>query len=152
MASSPTGEELVQRIERSFARQAIMATLGAKLTKVERGTVEIELAFSDRLTQQAGFVHAGVIATIADSAGGYAALTLMEPDEDVMAVEFKLNLLKPAVGDRFLARAVVVRSGANISVCTADVFAIGSNDPVLVAVMMQTNFRIRPGALRVPTS
>lgn len=137
-------DQLTQRIEASFGKQGIMATLGARLARIAYREVDIELAASSGLTQQRRFIHAGVIATIADSAGGYAALTTMAPDDDVVAVEFKLNLLKPAVGDRFVARGTVIKSGANICVCTVSVVATRATDETLVAFMTQTNFRIRP--------
>ena len=86
-------QELIWRIEAGFGRQGIMSALGARLVTIEPGRIEIELPFSISHTQQQGFVHAGAIATIADTAGGYASLTMMEPGDDVVAIEFKINLL-----------------------------------------------------------
>ncbi|HWW60023.1 MAG TPA: PaaI family thioesterase [Thermoanaerobaculia bacterium] len=128
------------RIRASFARQGLMQTLGACIVRVEPGRVVIELPFSDAVTQQHGYFHAAAMAAIADTAGGYAALTLMEPHEEVLAVEFKINLLKPATGASLVAEASVVRAGRTLIVCQANV----KNDAdEVVAVMMQTNFRVR---------
>jgi uncharacterized protein (TIGR00369 family) len=100
--------------------------------------VDINLEIADEFTQQNGFVHAGIVATIADSACGYAALSLMAPGKDVVSVEFKLNLLAPSVGDRLVARARVLRSGKTISVCRADVSALRNGEERLVATMLGT--------------
>lgn len=112
------------RIRESFARQVFMETLGASLLVVEPGRVDIAMPFDDALTQQDGYLHAGVISSIADSACGYAALTLSEPGREVLAVEFKVNLLSPGVGERFRASAEVLRPGRTITVCRAEVFAV----------------------------
>ena len=127
----------MQAVSDSFARQTFMSTIGAALTRVERGAVDIELAFRGDLLQQSGSIHAGVIASIADSACGYAALSMMPEGSEVLSVEFKLNLLAPASGSRLIARARVVRSGRTLSVCTADVFS----DKKLVATMTATMIR-----------
>jgi len=133
-------EDMDDKIRASFARQGMMQTLGARIVRVELGRVDIELPFSDAITQQHGYFHAAAMAAIADTAGGYAALTLMEPHEEVLAVEFKINLMKPATGSRVIAEANVVRAGRTLIICQANV----KNDAAeLVAVMMQTNFRVR---------
>lgn len=120
-----------------------MATLGARLGRVADGEVEIELAFSEAIQQQHGFVHAGAIATIADSACGYACLTRMPEGAAVLSVEFKINLLAPAVGERFLARGKVVRVGKTIGVATAEVFAVAADGKEMcVAVMQGTMMRV----------
>jgi uncharacterized protein (TIGR00369 family) len=111
------------RVRASFARQHFMATLGARLTRVEPGVCEIELDYRRDLTQQHGYLHAAVSTGIADSAGGYAAFTLMPADSSVLAVEFKINLLEPAQGERFLGRGRVVRAGKRLSVCELEVEA-----------------------------
>ena len=121
----------------SFARQSFMSTIGAELTRVEAGAVEIVLPFRADLTQQNGTLHAGVIAALADSACGYAALSLMPEDSNVVSVEFKLNLLEPASADRFAARARVVRSGRTLTVTTCDVVA----GETIVATMLGTMIR-----------
>jgi uncharacterized protein (TIGR00369 family) len=127
-----------QRVRQSFSRQAFMSTLGAKLTAVGQGSVEIRLPFSPNLTQQNGYLHAGAITAVLDSACGYAALTLAADDKDVLSVEFKVNLLSPATGEVFAARAQVKRAGRTLTVCTADAFAISDGREKLVATMLAT--------------
>jgi len=136
-------------VRASFARQAFMATCGARIASVQPGEVVLDVDFRDDLTQQHGFLHAGVIASVADSACGYAALTLMDADSAVMSVEFKVNLLAPAAGTSFRAAARVLRAGRTLTVCTAEVCARGE-DGVLgapIAVMQATmmTLRDRPG-------
>jgi uncharacterized protein (TIGR00369 family) len=111
----------VERTRASFARQGIMALIGATLERVEPGVVEIALAFKPELSQQHGFFHAGVISTIADSAAGYAGFTLFPAEAGVLTVEFKINLLAAADGERAVAVGRVVRSGRTLTVCTFDV-------------------------------
>ena len=101
-----------------------MATLGARLARVAPGEVDIELTVADELTQQHGFLHAGALASVADSACGYAALSLMPPGAAVLSVEFKINMLAPAQGDRVVANGRVIRAGKTITVCRGDVFAL----------------------------
>jgi uncharacterized protein (TIGR00369 family) len=122
----------------SFARQRMMHLLGAELTTVLAGQIEIVLPFRSELTQQHGYIHAAAVAAIADSACGYAALTLMEPAQEVLSVEFKVNLLAPAVGERFVAAGRVLRSGRTLSVCTAEVHAVQSGSGKLIAAMQAT--------------
>jgi uncharacterized protein (TIGR00369 family) len=112
-----------ERVRASFARQRFMATLGARLVRVEPGLCEIELDAREELTQQHGYLHAGAAASVADSAGGYAAYTLMPADSSVLSIEFKVNLLAPGRGQRFLARGTVVRPGRRITVCEIEVEA-----------------------------
>ena len=129
----------VEEIKDSFAKQTIMGLIGGELTRVEPGVVEISLTYRNDLTQQHGYVHAGIITTIADSACGYAAYSLMPPNSDVLAVEFKVNLLRPAKGDSFVARAEVIKSGRTLTVVRADVHALSSGDKrELVAIMQGT--------------
>ena len=136
-----------ERVRASFARQEFMATIGATLTRVEAREVVIEVAHRADLTQQHGFLHAGVIASIADSACGYAAFTLMPEDHAVLSVEFKQNLLAPAKGERFRATARVVKAGRTLTVCTADVVAVTGAEETLVAVLQGTMIGLpnRPG-------
>ena len=115
-----------------------MQTLGAELTDVAEGSVEIGVPFNPRLTQQNGFVHAGVITTIMDSACGYAALSVAPAGHEVLSVEFKSNLMAPAVGDRFVARARVKRAGKTLTVCAADAFAIHNGREKIIATMLAT--------------
>jgi uncharacterized protein (TIGR00369 family) len=126
------------RVRESFARQRLMGTIGASVVSVAEGRVILRLPFRDDLTQQNGFLHAGTIATLADSACGYAALTTMPPDADVLSVEFKVNMLSPAIGDVFEARGQVLRSGKTIVVTRADVFALRDGAEKLVAAMQGT--------------
>jgi uncharacterized protein (TIGR00369 family) len=123
-----------------------MATLGASLKRVEPGAIEIHLPVRPEISQQHGFVHAGAIAAIADSACGYAALSLMGADSGVLAVEFKINLLAPGAGDYLVARGRVIRAGRTLSVCQADVAAIsgGAEKPVAVMTATIMNVQGRP--------
>jgi uncharacterized protein (TIGR00369 family) len=130
--------ETFERIRENFAHQPFMSTLGAKLVTVKEGAVEIELAFRPDLTQQNGFLHAGGITSILDSACGYAALSVAPEGADVLSVEFKVNLLSPAVGERVVARAHVKRAGKLLTVSTADAFAIKDGQEKLVATMTAT--------------
>ncbi|PYS76596.1 MAG: phenylacetic acid degradation protein [Acidobacteria bacterium] len=130
--------EYEARVRASFARQRVMATIGAALARVVPGEVEIELLFREDLTQQHGYLHAGVVAAVVDSACGYAALTLAPAGAEVVSVEFKLNLLAPAVGERFVARARVKRAGRSITVCAGDLFAAAGGAEKAVATMLAT--------------
>lgn len=139
----PRNPEFETIVRESFSRQAMMTALGAKLTLVEPGKVHVAFPKLDQFTQQNGFVHAGAIASIADSACGYAAFTLAPADTDVLAVEFKINLLTPARATMFEARARVLRSGRTLSTCFAEVIGVQNGDEELVATMMSTII-IRP--------
>ncbi|MGH9901860.1 MAG: PaaI family thioesterase [Pyrinomonadaceae bacterium] len=144
MASfEPQTQSFEARVRESFARQRLMRMIGATLRSVTPGAVEIELPFRDDLTQQHGFLHAGVVASIADSACGYAALSLMPEDADVLTVEYKINLLSPARGERVIARARVTRPGRNLTVCAGDVFAVTGGEEKLVATMLATMMAVR---------
>lgn len=127
-----------RRVRASFARQAAMGLIGATMTAVEPGRCTIELAVRDDLTQQHGFVHGGVVGMIADSAGGYAAFTLMPAHASVLTVEYKINLLAPARGERLIAVGAVVKPGRTLSIARADVFAFDAGRQTLVAAMQQT--------------
>jgi uncharacterized protein (TIGR00369 family) len=126
------------RVRESFGLQRVMSTIGAELTRVEPGEVDIELPFREDLTQQDGFMHAGIVAVIADSACGYAAYSLMPAEASVLSIEFKLNLLAPAVGSRLIARSRVLRAGRTITVCRADVSSVNAGTEKLVATMLGT--------------
>jgi len=130
------------RIRESFGRQRHMATLGVTIAHIGPGEVHLAMPYDERFCQQNGFLHAGAIASVADSANGYAAYTLAPPDTDVLAVEFKINLLEPARASGFLARARVLRGGRTLSVCQADVFTT-EPEARLVAIMTSTII-IRP--------
>ena len=126
------------RVRASFAKQRAMATIGATIARVAPGEVDLELPFREDLTQQHGFLHAGVVAMLADSACGYAALSLMAPGAGVLSIEYKLNLLAPAIGTRMIARATVLRAGRTVTVCRGDVFAVTEGREKLVAAMQAT--------------
>jgi len=131
-------KEFEKKVRASFARQGLMTTLGAELVSVAPGAVEIRIPFHRNLSQQHDFVHAGAIASILDSSCGYAALSVAPPDVDVLSVEFKVNLLAPAVGDAFVARGSVKRAGKKITVCAADAFAVRGKEEKLIATMLAT--------------
>jgi uncharacterized protein (TIGR00369 family) len=140
----PRDPNYERRVRESFARQRAMETLGMRLLRVAPGEVEIGLGFREELTQQHGYLHAGIVAAAVDTACGYAALTLTEPGAEVLSIEFKLNLLSPAAGESFVARARVVRAGRNITVCAGDLFAHkvdGGEKPV--ATMLATMMTVR---------
>ena len=134
------------RVQSSFDRQAFMRTIGARLVSIESGEVVIEWSYSKELTQQHGFLHAGVIAAVADSACGYAALTLMSRDAAVMSVEFKVNLMKPAAGETFRAIGKVIRSGRTLTVCSAEVRAYAAGNESTIALMQGTMMAVRDTA------
>jgi uncharacterized protein (TIGR00369 family) len=137
----PRDPDYKSRIAQSFADQAIMQTIGASLLEVRPGQVEIGLPFDQRLTQQDQFIHAGVSSTIMDSACGYAAFSLMPADARVLTIEFKINLLAPAAGERFRAIGKVRKPGRSVFVAEAELYAETghkSNSSKLVATMVAT--------------
>lgn len=138
MTDQTTDPALVARIEASFAKQAMMATLGARLRRVALGEVEIVMPASPHLSQQHGFVHAGAVATIADSAAGYAGLTTMPAGSGILTAEFKINLLAPATGDELVAKGRVVKAGRTLTLAMAEVFAVTGGKPKLCAMLTAT--------------
>jgi len=112
----------MERIRQSFERQGLLRTLGASLESVESGTVTVACSFDERLTQQHGLLHGGVLASLVDVACGYAALTMMPEDREVLTVEFKIHFLKPAKTDRLIAVGKVVQAGRTLTVCEGLVF------------------------------
>ncbi|WP_262056346.1 PaaI family thioesterase [Streptomyces sp. STR69] len=130
------------RIRDSFARQGLMRHLGAEITEIAPGRVHIVLRSRPEVTQQHGYVHAGATSAIADSAGGYAALTLFPEDTEVLTVEYKLNLLSPALGDQIEAVGTVLRPGRTLTVCRLDVFGVRDGQSKLVATGQQTLIRV----------
>jgi uncharacterized protein (TIGR00369 family) len=136
-SSSAPDADVVGRIRASFARQGAMATIGAELANVVAGRIAISLAIEPRLSQQHGYLHAGIVVTALDSACGYAALTLMPVDTEVLTAEFKVNLLAPACGDTLVAEGQVVRAGRMLTVCRGDAFTEGV-ERVHVATMLAT--------------
>ena len=134
----PRDPDFVAKVRESFNRQTAMQTLGTVLSSIEPGLVEIEMPFRADLTQQHGFVHGGIVTAILDSACGYAAFSLNSPDTTVLTVEYKVNFVAPAKGDRFMARGEVVRPGATVTVCKGDVLAYDGDEEKLVATMLMT--------------
>jgi uncharacterized protein (TIGR00369 family) len=134
----PQNPDFEAAVRESFGRQTLMKTLGVELAHVEPGQVHLRLAYSPGLCQQNGYLHAGAIASAADSANGYAAYTLAPADTDVLAVEFKINLLAPARGPEFLACGRVLRPGRTLTVCLADVYAVTADGPTPIATMLST--------------
>jgi uncharacterized protein (TIGR00369 family) len=137
----PEDPNFEERVTSSFHRQKLMETIGAALTRVAPGEVEIEVPFSDQLTQQHGYLHAGIVTAIADSACGYASLSLSPAGEEVLTVEYKVNFLAPARGARLIARGHVIRRGRTITVCEGEVIAVGGAAEVRVAKMQATMIR-----------
>jgi uncharacterized protein (TIGR00369 family) len=133
--TGPDNHDAERRVRDSFARMQVMTTIGASLRRVAEGEIEIELPFMASLTQQHGFVHAGIVATILDTACGYAALTLMPKEAAVLTTEFKINFLSPAIGDRLVAAGHVVRPGRKLIVCLGDIFAEKGESRRQVALM-----------------
>ncbi len=129
-------------VRASFAKQGIMSLIGASMPTVEPGYCVVELPFHASLSQQDGFFHAGATSTIADSAGGYAALTLMPPGARVLTVEFKINLLAPAAGDRLRAEGLVAQAGRKLTVVTINVHCVSQENTRLCALMQQTAIAI----------
>src|SRR5919107_3678299 len=126
---APQDTDFEARVRASFARQRVMGTTGARLLRVAPGEVEIGLAFREDLTQQHGYLHAGIVAAVVDSACGYAAMSLAPAGAEVLSLEVKLNLLSPARGESFVARARVKRAGRNVTVCAGDLHALDEGAP-----------------------
>ena len=126
------------RVRASFDRQSAMRTLGASLGRVAPGEVEVELPYRSDLTQQEDIVHGGIVTAIADNACSYAALSLSAPDTGVLVVEYKVNFVAPAMGDRLLARGEVVRPGGSIAVCKGNVTAFDRGEELVVATILAT--------------
>ena len=153
MTHTPKDPRFEERVRASFARQAVMATLGATLARIGPGEVVIDLPFRPDLTQQHGYLHAGIVTSVMDSACGYAALSLMEPGTAVLSIEFKVNLLAPARGSRFRATGRVVKAGRTVTVVSGEFRVADAGDDEseeaggLVAVMTGTmmTVRDRPG-------
>jgi len=141
MSPQPVPAEIEARIRASFDRQGIMRLLGARLDQISHGRVHIVLPNRPDISQQHGYIHAGASSTIADSAGGYAALTVSPENIEVLTVEYKINLLAPAVGNYLEAVGTVVRAGRTITVCQLEVFADGPTGS-LIAVGQQTLMRV----------
>jgi uncharacterized protein (TIGR00369 family) len=134
----PRDARFAERVQESFARQAVMHTLGIEIARLEPGAIELTMPFAPAYTQQHGFLHAGIITTALDSACGYAAFSLMPAEAAILTVEFKTNLLAPAKGERFVFRAHVVKPGRSLTVCEARAFALDGTEERLIASMTGT--------------
>ena len=134
----PRDPDFEAKVRDSFSRQPAMHTLGAVLGRVAPGEVEIEMPYRADLAQQHGFIHGGFVTAIVDSACGYAALSLSAPDTAILTVEYKVNFLAPAKGERLVAKGQVVRPGATVTVCRGDVVAIEDGEEKLVTTMLTT--------------
>ena len=126
------------RVRSSFEKQEIMKTIGANLVKIAPGEAVIEFTYDRSLTQQHGYIHAGVVTTVVDSACGYAAYTLMPADSEVLTIEYKVNFMSPARGDTFKGIGKVLRSGRTITVCSGEVVAVKDGKETVVASMLAT--------------
>ena len=135
---TPQDTNFETSVRSSFARQKVMETIGASLVRVVPGEVEIELPFRDDLTQQHGYLHAGIVTAVVDSACGYAAFSLLPRGSEVLSIEYKINFVSPAQGERIIARGRVIRSGRNVTVCTGEAFALHNGEEKLVAAMLAT--------------
>lgn len=141
----PKDPDFQQRVAENFTKQTLMHTIGASLTHVSPGRCEVSMAKRDDLCQQHGFVHAGITTTLADTAAGYAALSLMPADAEVLSTEFKINLLNPAAGSRFVARAEVLKPGRTLTVVRSDVWAEDDTGAsALIASMLATMICLVP--------
>lgn len=135
----PSDLDFAARVRESFAEQLFMSTLNADLMAVLPGEVGIFMPYSPTLTQQDRFLHAGVVTALIDSACGYAAMTLMPENAEVLSVEFKVNLLSPAVGEGFIASGFVIKAGRTLTVCRGELFAVQDDaEQKLVAIMQAT--------------
>jgi uncharacterized protein (TIGR00369 family) len=134
----PIDTNFQQRTRDSFALQQVMTTLKAEMVHVSAGKVQIQMPYSPALTQQHGYLHAGILTTIVDSACGYAAYTLMPADANVLTVEYKVNFLSPAKGETFRATGQVIKAGRTLTVCEGRVVARHENDEKLIVIMQTT--------------
>ena len=144
--TDPKNPHFEKAVRDSFAAQQLMVTIGARLTRVAAGEIEIRVPFRSDLTQQHGFLHAGVVTSALDSACGYAALSLLPEGVGVLTVEFKTNLLAAARGEELIARGHVVRAGRTITVCEAEASMVADGAETSVAIMLATIMTIRDRA------
>ncbi len=139
---APATDDYAERVRESFSKQGMMSHLGAEITAVRPGFCEIALPFRPEITQQHDFFHGGALAAIIDTAGGYAAFSLFEPEDSILTVEFKVNCLAPAQGEKLLARGEVVKSGRTLTVTKGEIVAVESGRETVCALMQQTLMRI----------
>jgi len=138
----PKDDKFEEKVRVSFNRQAVMKTVGASIISIEPGYVELEFNHDPKLTQQHGFIHAGIVSTVLDSACGYAAFSLMPKGSAVLTIEFKVNLLSPAQGEKFIAIGRVKKPGKTITVCDGEIFAVRNGQKNLAATMTGTMMSI----------
>jgi uncharacterized protein (TIGR00369 family) len=138
MAGRMDSGAALSRVQASFDKQGLMRTLGASILRIAPGAVDIALGASPSVSQQHGFVHAGAVAAIADTAAGYAALSLMPPGAGVLTTEFKINLVAPATGERVVARGRVIKAGRTLTLATTEVFSVTAGEEKLVAFLTAT--------------
>ncbi|HMJ09176.1 MAG TPA: PaaI family thioesterase [Pyrinomonadaceae bacterium] len=134
--------DLNERVRADFTRQKVMELIGARMSLIEPGVCEIEITAREDLTQQNGFMHAGIVTTVLDSACGYAAFSLMPAGSGVLSVEFKVNLLAPAKGEKIRVHAEVKRAGRTLTVCSADAWAVENGESKICATMLATMIRV----------
>lgn len=144
MTAQSPNPDFAAVVRDSFERQGLMRTLSATLTRIDPGIVAIAMLFSDGVSQQHGYFHAGAVSSIADSAGGYAALTLMPAGASVLSVEFKVNMLAPALGERIEAIGTVIRAGRTLTVTRAEAFVEKDGHRTLCLILQQTLMRLDP--------
>jgi len=143
---TPQAPNYCERVQASFDAQAFMKTIGARISHLAPGEVDLTLDKRDDLCQQHGFLHAGVTTALLDSAAGYAAFSLFKPGEEVLTTEFKVNLLRPADGPRIVAKARVVKPGRTLTVCRSDVFAHRDGKDVMIATALLSMIAITSGS------
>jgi uncharacterized protein (TIGR00369 family) len=135
---TPKNPDFATRVRDSFARQGAMRLIGAEIVHVAPGEVDVAIDFRPDLAQQHGYFHGGIVGTIADTAGGYAAFTLMPADASILSVEYKLNFMAPSHGSGLIARGRVVKPGRTLTVCEVDVFAVREGTEHHCAMMLMT--------------
>lgn len=138
----PADENYREKVEKSFDRQQAMETIGISLEKVEPGRVVLNMPYNEAYTQQHGFVHAGILSTALDSACGYAAFSLMPEEAAVLSIEYKVNLLAPAKGEKFIIKGQVLKAGKTVTVCQAEAYSVNGGEKKLVAQMTGTMMTI----------
>jgi uncharacterized protein (TIGR00369 family) len=144
MTFEPMDSDYRERVSRAFDCQQFMHFIGARLARIAAGECDIHLPFKPELTQQDGFFHAGIIATLADNAAGFAAFSLMAAEAAVLTVEFKLNLLAPGRGEKLIARGRVIKAGRTLTVCRSDVFNVNGGGEQLCATALLTMMALAP--------
>lgn len=139
---TPSDPDFESRVRSSFSLQQLMTTIHARMVAVEPGEVQIEMPYSPSLTQQHGYMHAGIITSIVDSACGYAAYTLMTSESGVLTVEYKINFLSPARGEKFLGIGRVIKPGRTLTICSGEAIAFDNGEEKLIATMQATMMAI----------